>query len=149
MSLLEQKKDFSKRGAFDELYTPEEAVEMILKYIPNEVKTIWECTAIKESKIVKVLKDAGYNVITSHILYRQEAVVIAKALNEGWVPDYTNSNQTKYESWFKYDSSAGGFVYYDCAYWFALTGVGLAFAFIHQNLQNISEHNLLIFIENI
>jgi hypothetical protein len=67
MSLLEQKKDFSKRGAFDELYTPSEAVEMILPYIPKEVKTIWECTAIKESKIVKVLRDAGYNVITTHI----------------------------------------------------------------------------------
>jgi len=67
MSLLEQKKDFSKRGAFDELYTPNEAVEMILPYIPKEVKTIWECTAIKESKIVKVLRDAGYNVITTHI----------------------------------------------------------------------------------
>lgn len=65
MSLLEQKKDFSKRGAFDELYTPNEAVEMILPYIPKEVKTIWECTAIKESKIVKVLRDAGYNVITT------------------------------------------------------------------------------------
>ena len=67
MSLLEQKKDFSKRGAFDELYTPNEAVEMILPYIPNGVKTIWECTAIKESRIVKVLRDAGYNVITTHI----------------------------------------------------------------------------------
>ena len=66
-SLLEQKKDFSKRGAFDELYTPNEAVEMILPHIPKEVKTIWECTAIKESKIVKVLRDAGYNVITTHI----------------------------------------------------------------------------------
>ena len=51
MSLLEQKKDFSKRGAFDELYTPNEAVEMILPYIPKEVKTIWECTAIKESRL--------------------------------------------------------------------------------------------------
>ena len=39
MSLLEQKKDFSKRGVFDELYTPDEAVEMILPYIPKEVKT--------------------------------------------------------------------------------------------------------------
>lgn len=67
MSLLEQKKEFSKRGVFDELYTPSEAVEMILPYIPNGVKTIWECTAIKESKIVKVLQDYGYNVITSHI----------------------------------------------------------------------------------
>jgi hypothetical protein len=67
MSLLEQKKDFVKRGAFDELYTPDEAVEMIIKYIPPHVKTIWECTAIKESRIVVILRAAGYNVITSHI----------------------------------------------------------------------------------
>lgn len=67
MSLLEQKKDFVKRGAFDELYTPDEAVEMILEHIPDGVKTIWECTAIKESKIVLVLRKAGYNVVTTHI----------------------------------------------------------------------------------
>lgn len=67
MSLLEAKKDFSRRGKFDELYTPDEAVEMIIKYIPNNIKTIWECTAIKESRIVSVLKDNGFNVITSHI----------------------------------------------------------------------------------
>ena len=35
--------------------------------LSKEVKTIWECTAIKESRIVKVLRDAGYNVITTHI----------------------------------------------------------------------------------
>jgi spore maturation protein CgeB len=67
MSLLEQKKDYSKRGAFDELYTPDEAVNMIIRYIPNDVKVIWECTAIKDSRIVKVLRDNGYKVITSHI----------------------------------------------------------------------------------
>ncbi len=67
MSLLEQKKDYSKRGAFDELYTPNEAVEMIIKYIPGNVRVIWECTAIKESKIVSVLRNAGYQVVTSHI----------------------------------------------------------------------------------
>lgn len=67
MSLLEQKKEFIKRGVFDELYTPKEAVEMILNFIPKNVKTIWECTAIKDSKIVSVLRNNGYNVITSHI----------------------------------------------------------------------------------
>lgn len=67
MSLLKQKKDFIKRGAFDELYTPVEAVKMILPYIPQNVKVIWECTAIKESKIVSVLKENGYEVITTHI----------------------------------------------------------------------------------
>lgn len=67
MSLLEQKKDFVRRGTFDELYTPNEAVDMIIPYIPKNIKTIWECTAIKESKIVKVLLENGFNVITSHI----------------------------------------------------------------------------------
>jgi hypothetical protein len=68
MSLLEQKKEFSKRGVFDELYTPEEAVKMILPYIPKDVKIIWECTATNNSKIVKVLRESGYEVITTHII---------------------------------------------------------------------------------
>ena len=67
MGLLDQKKQFKIRGEYDELYTPSIAIEMLLPYIPNDIKTIWECTSIKESKIVKVLKDNGYNVITSHI----------------------------------------------------------------------------------
>lgn len=67
MSLLEAKKEFSKRGTFDDLYTPDEAVEMIIPFIPKHVKRIWECTAIKESRIVKVLRAYGYKVIPSHI----------------------------------------------------------------------------------
>ncbi len=67
MSLLKQKTDYIQRGAFDELYTPKEAIEMVLPFIPKKVNTIWECTAIKESKIVQVLKENGYNVITTHI----------------------------------------------------------------------------------
>ena len=67
MGLLEQKKDYIKRGAFDELYTPDIAIEMLLQHIPKNVKKIWECTAIKESKIVKILRENGYDVITSHI----------------------------------------------------------------------------------
>jgi hypothetical protein len=72
MSLLETKIDFIKRGVYDELYTPYEAVEMIIKFIPKNVKTIWECTAIKNSKIVEILKNNGYNVITSHIENEQD-----------------------------------------------------------------------------
>lgn len=66
-SLIEQKKDYIQRGAFDELYTPVEAVEMILKYIPADVDTIWECTGIEESNIVKVLRENGYKVVSTHI----------------------------------------------------------------------------------
>jgi len=59
--------DYSKHEPNDEYYTPDEAVEMIIPFIPGYVKTIWEYTAIKESRIVKVLRSHGYEVITSHI----------------------------------------------------------------------------------
>ena len=59
--------DFSKNGPNDEYYTPVEAVQMIIPFIPPHVKTIWECTAIEGSRIVEVLKSNGYNVIPTHI----------------------------------------------------------------------------------
>ncbi len=62
----------SKKGANDEFYTPVEAVEMIIPFIPKDVKTIWECTAIKGSKIVQVLRDNGFEVISSHIFDGQD-----------------------------------------------------------------------------
>ena len=57
----------SKKGANDEFYTPYDAIEMIIPFIPKDVKTIWECTATPKSKIVEVLRYNGYKVITSHI----------------------------------------------------------------------------------
>ena len=55
-----------KFDEFDELYTPDYAVIPILKYIPKNVKVIWECTDYGKSNITKVLKQYGYEVITSH-----------------------------------------------------------------------------------
>jgi hypothetical protein len=65
--MIQAKIEYSKHGPNDEFYTPSIAVEMILPYIPNHVTRIWECTAIKESKIVEVLRDDGYTVIATHI----------------------------------------------------------------------------------
>ena len=67
MGVIRAKIEYSKNGANDEYYTPNEAVELILPFIPPKVKTIWECTAIEESRIVKVLRSNGYNVIPTHI----------------------------------------------------------------------------------
>jgi hypothetical protein len=67
MSIIKAKLDYSINGPNDEYYTPREAVEMILPFIPETVKTIWECTAIKGSLIVEVLRSHGYKIITSHI----------------------------------------------------------------------------------
>ena len=65
--MIQNKINYIKRGAFDELYTPKEAVECILPFIPAGVKTIWECTAIENSEIVNVLKESGFEVISSHL----------------------------------------------------------------------------------
>ena len=66
-TLLNAKIDYSKRGAFDELYTPDIAIQMIIPYIPKHIKTVWECTAHEESKIVNILRNCGYEVISTHI----------------------------------------------------------------------------------
>ena len=51
----------------DECYTPSGQIKYILKYIPKEVKTIWCPFDTAESNIVKDLKQAGYDVIHTHI----------------------------------------------------------------------------------
>lgn len=54
--------------------------------------------------------------------------MIAKVLNEGWTPDWSNSSEYKYYPWMKYKAGSG-FSYsgYDCAY--AFTGVGSRLCF--------------------
>lgn len=51
----------------DECYTPSGQIKYILKYIPADVRTIWCPFDTAESNIVKDLKQAGYDVIHTHI----------------------------------------------------------------------------------
>lgn len=37
--------------------------------------------------------------LSEHILNNQLAIIIVKALNEGWISDWDNSNQSKYFVW--------------------------------------------------
>lgn len=56
--------DYMKNGGSDELYTPSYAVYPLLKYLPKGLK-VWECTDFGDSNITKVLKDSGYEVIST------------------------------------------------------------------------------------
>lgn len=47
------------------------------------------------------------------IAYKKLKIII-RALNEGWVPDWNNSNQRKWAPWFEYSSS--GFRFHAAAY---------------------------------
>ena len=84
---------------------PKNIIERV-KSIDDTINELGE-TDVEVAELRK-LENAN---ITSHILYKQQAVVIAKALNEGWIADYTNTYQRKFEPRFYYDSSAGGFVF--------------------------------------
>lgn len=54
----------------DELYTPDEAINPILKYL-DKSKTYWECCDIgerereRESNITKILKENGFKVVST------------------------------------------------------------------------------------
>lgn len=57
-----------------------------------------------------------------HIMGNQEAVIVAKALNEGWVADVLDPTQGKYTAWFTRSSS--GLRCDDDACWDAYSFVG-------------------------
>lgn len=65
--MIQSKIDYVKNGPNDEFYTPSIAVTMILPFIPGHMSRVWECTAVKESQIVKVLRENGYSVVATHI----------------------------------------------------------------------------------
>ena len=56
--------DYMQKPKYDELYTPEYAVEPLLKYLPKNI-TIWECTDYGSSSIASVLRGGGYKVIST------------------------------------------------------------------------------------
>lgn len=60
--------------------------------------------------------------------------IITKALNEGWEPDWDNSNEYKYWPYFNMGSSGFGFSVADCVVWFADTGVGSRLCFKSREL---------------
>ena len=60
-------------------------------------------------------------------------IIIAKALNEGWTPDWSDSDEYKYVPWFK-EKSGFGLAYFDCGRWVTYTAVGSRLCFKTKDL---------------
>lgn len=75
------------------------------------------------------LQEAG---VAQHILSNQEAVLITKALNEGWEPDWDDSNEYKYLPWFVMSTSGFRYCGYDS--WAAHSHVGSRLCFKSREL---------------
>lgn len=63
--------------------------------------------------------------------------LIVAAYNNNEKPDFSNWDQTKYEPWFEYDSSSGGFVYDGFVRWSAGSAVGSRLCYL--NLDDLKE----------
>lgn len=58
------------------------------------------------------------------ILAIYKLIIIFKAINNGWIPDWSNWNQYKYYPWFEVLSSGFGFSGTDYLYVYTATNVG-------------------------
>ena len=88
-----------------------QAVKMVApKDITKRVKTYADACAVLgiEPMNETVLAKLGFT--KDEIAYRK-LKTIAEALNEGWRPDWANSNEYKYWPWFVYNPASAGFSY--------------------------------------
>lgn len=70
-NIINSSKILYSSGGNDECFTPEYAVEPIIKYIPTG-GIIWCPFDTKDSNFVKLLKQNGFNVVYSHISTGQD-----------------------------------------------------------------------------
>lgn len=66
---------------------------------------------------IKTFEDACNSLNVNPSDYKtpyEKLCIIIKALNEGWKPNFSNSNENKYYNWFKVEN--GSFVFVDCFY---------------------------------
>lgn len=106
--------------------------EFFNQKIIDRVKTFADALNIlgEQSENVKIL--LAYNGIDKDMIAAQafmKLTLIARALNEGWVPDWKDDRQYKYYPWFESNKSGSGLSYHDYAYWHTASTVGSRLCF--------------------
>lgn len=111
------KKTFLK-DVTERIKTPEDAISELGE---NDIDVI------DYRKLIK----AG---VSEHLINYQLAIVLVKAINEGWEPNWDDPNEKKWQLWFKMSSS--GFRYYDFDYWITTSYVGSRLCLREKRLGN-------------
>ena len=116
-----------------------EEKEVKKKDITEKVKTLKDAINIlgeydKDVVILKKLTNLNiHEDIYSKLLAEQSLIVIIKALNENWKPDWNNKNQKKYYPIFEMGGSSG-FRLHDFVYWYSHSAVGSQFIYKSEEL---------------
>lgn len=94
------------------------------KNVMERIKTI--DNVLKENGISKKEFDKSCTGLSEDEINYRLLKLIAKALNEGWLPNWKDSDEYKYVPWFKMNdsSSASRFSYGGCDGWVTVTNVG-------------------------
>lgn len=140
-----------KIGKFDQ-NTGEVSFEPLPVDIKERVKSFEDAlNIVGASDNMKILLD--YDGIEHDLLAAQafaKMTIIAKALNEGWETDWSDSNQYKYYPCFDMRKSAsGGFSYYCCDSWFTYSTVGSRLCFKSRELAEYAGKTFLDIYETL
>ncbi len=100
------------------------------KSVTDRIKTVED--VLKDNNVTQEQIDEMFEYAPEHLKYQYIAELLCKSLNEGWTPDWDNSNETKYFPWFKMGSSV--FRFNDCDGWHALSSVGSRLCFKNKDL---------------
>jgi hypothetical protein len=98
--------------SFDQI----DSLEAAINYLGEEDPDVIE---------YRKIDDAG---IMGHALHAQILIVIIKAINEKWKPNYSDGNEYKWEPRFRIEPGVG-LSLYDCDSWYAYSTVGPRFVF--------------------
>lgn len=118
----------NKTDALKEVSQIENRLKELRKIIEQPDKITDRVTTLEEAKQILAIKDDCFstNKHTKRALAFQNLCIVIEALNEGWVPDWEDSNQIKYYNYFR---MKGGFSYWDTIYNAANTLVPSALCF--------------------
>lgn len=96
--------------------------------ITERVKSFEDACKITGDDPTMILPYPGDNDFEEAMNAVAMLFVICRALNEGWKPDWTNSNQPKYWPWFDMFSGSG-LSCLGCDHCYSLSGVGSRLCF--------------------
>ena len=97
-----------------------------------DIKTFEDACVVLKLDSDKVIPDFSLFPIEDQAAMQAHSklIIIAKAINGDWIPNWEDYDEYKYYPWFEMGSSSGvGFSYLGCDYWYAASTVGSRLCF--------------------